>query len=48
MELDPADIRPNLLNWFVVGLMAITFIAAAKFIVAKYPLPGVTPLITSI
>jgi hypothetical protein len=48
MELDPADVRPSILNWVVVGLMAITFIAVFKFILAKWPIPGLSPLVTSI
>lgn len=35
-RLDFSDVRPSVLNWFIVGLMAITFIAFAKYMVNKY------------
>jgi hypothetical protein len=39
MELDFSDVKPSLLNWMIVGLMAITFIALAKFVVNHYSNP---------
>jgi len=33
------DFRPSALNWVTVGVMAITFIVLAKFLVNKYPNP---------
>ena len=33
MELDLADVKPSLVSFLVVGLMAIAFIALAKFAV---------------
>jgi hypothetical protein len=38
MELDMADTKASILSWVVVGVMAITFIIAAKWaanVVAK-------------
>ena len=49
-ELDFSDVKPSVLNWVIVGLMAITFIAVAKYLVTKYDNPFtefVRPLITS-
>ena len=37
MQFDFAEIKPSLFNWIIVGLMAITFIALAKFVVTQYP-----------
>lgn len=48
MTLDFADVKPSLVSWFIVGLMAITFIAFAKFIVNKYPIAGVTDVINAV
>lgn len=31
-----ANLKPSIMNWVLVGLMAITFIAAAKFAVNHY------------
>lgn len=31
-----ANLKPSVMNWVLVGLMAITFIAAAKFAVNHY------------
>jgi len=39
MELDFSSVRPSVMNWFIVGLMAISFIAFAKFAVGKYDNP---------
>jgi len=36
MTLDFADVKPSLLNWFVVGLMSLTFLSFWKFILAKF------------
>lgn len=35
-ELSFADVKPSVLNWLIVGLMALTFSAAAKFAVNHY------------
>jgi hypothetical protein len=42
-----ADVRVGLLNWVIVGLMAITFIVVAKMITAKYPIAGITEVVHS-
>ena len=36
MTLDMADVRPSVISWVIVGLMAITFIVFAKFAVNKW------------
>lgn len=38
----PANLRVGIYNWFVTGLMAITFIIVAKLVTAKVQVPGVT------
>lgn len=45
MNLDLADVKPSILNWVIVGLMAITFILVAKWIVTKWPIPGISDVI---
>lgn len=48
MNLDFADVKPGLMNWAVVGLMAVTFIAFFKFLFAIQPVPGMTELFGSL
>ena len=36
MTLDFADVKPSLLNWTVVGLMAVTFISFWKFVLSMW------------
>lgn len=38
-ELNFSDVKPSVLNWLIVGLMAVTFIAFAKFVVNNYDNP---------
>ena len=38
-ELDFSDVKPSVLNWIIVGLMAVTFIAVTKYLVTKYDNP---------
>jgi hypothetical protein len=42
MNFDMADVKPSLLSWFTVGIMAVTFIVFMKYLTAKYPTPGLT------
>lgn len=39
--LDFANVFPSILNWVIVGLMALTFIIFAKWITAKMGIPYV-------
>lgn len=48
MELDFSHVYPSLLNWGVVGLMAMTFIAFFKWALAKYPVPGLSDLVAMV
>lgn len=40
MELDMSDVKPSLLSWVLVGLMAMSFIVFAKFVVNRWPNPA--------
>ncbi len=35
-----ADVKPSVLSWVLVGLMAITFIVALKVVDSRWPVPG--------
>jgi hypothetical protein len=45
--MDMADVKPTVVSWFVVGLMAITFIVAAKMFVSRFNIPGLTEIVTA-
>jgi len=36
MDLDFADVKPSVVSWVIVGLMAVTFIVFAKFVVNRW------------
>lgn len=46
--LDFANVYPNVLNWLVIGLMALTFILFAKFFFSKINIPAVSDLVASV
>lgn len=48
MNLDFADVKPSVLNWFIIGLMAVTFILVFKWLMAKWPIPGVQDLANAV
>lgn len=48
MNLELADVRPSLLSWLVVTLMAITGIVFAKWLVVKVPIPGLSTLVAAV
>jgi len=45
MEL---DFKPSVINWLIVGIMAVTFIVLAKFVVNKWTVPGLTDVINAV
>ncbi len=48
MDIDLADVKPSVLSFLTVGLMAIAFIVLAKFIVTKWNVPIIGSLIQSV
>lgn len=40
--LDFADVKPGVLSWVVVGLLAVTFILFGKWATQKFRVPGVS------
>lgn len=42
---DFKDVRIGLLNWFIVGIMALTFIVVMKMITTKFPIAGVKEVV---
>lgn len=47
-KIDFADVRPSIVSWLIVGLMAVTFIVFAKFVTTRWPVKGLTEVIQSV
>ncbi len=43
-KLNFGDVRPSVISWFIVGLMAVTFIVVMKFVFTKYPVRGLSEI----
>lgn len=48
MDFDLADIKPGVYNLIVITLMAIIGITFLKWLFTKYPIPGVTEVVTGV
>lgn len=46
--MDFANTLPSLGSWFIVGMMAVTFITFWKFMLTKWSIPGLSDLFASI
>lgn len=47
MDLEFADVKPSVLNWLIVTLMAVTGIVFLKFILAKFPIPAISSVVAA-
>jgi len=49
LDFDFADVKPSVVNWVIVGVMAITFIVFAKYLFLRViPIEGVTQFVEAI
>jgi hypothetical protein len=48
MQFTMADVKPSVLSFLIVGLMAVIFISLGKFITSKYDIPGLTQLFQAV
>lgn len=48
MTFDMADIRPSVLSWLIVTLMAITGISLMKYLMVRWPIPGFADLVAAV
>lgn len=48
VSIDFADVKPSVLSWVIVGIMAVTFITFAKWLMTRYPVPGLSDVIASV
>lgn len=46
--IDVADIKPSVLSALTVFIMVAVTVPLAKYVLNRWPLPGVTPLVNSI
>lgn len=44
IPLDLADVKPSVVSFVTVGLMALVFIVVGKWLTQKYRVPGLTDL----
>lgn len=44
---DMATPKPSILTWVLIGLMAMSFSVLAKYLVARFPLPGVADFVNA-
>lgn len=44
LDLDFSDVKPSLISWVIVGLMATTFIVGMKYLFTRYPVRGLTEI----
>jgi hypothetical protein len=42
MTFDLADVKPSVLSFLTVGIMALLFVTLGKYLTAKYYIPGVS------
>lgn len=48
MKLDLADVKPSVLSWVIVGLMAVTFIVFFKYAFTRWHVPGLSEVFQSV
>lgn len=48
MDIDVADVKPSVLSWATVGIMATTFIVFFRWFFSKYTVPGLSDLFISL
>jgi hypothetical protein len=48
MNFDMADVRPTVLSFVTVGVMAVVFIVLFKYITARFPVLGLSDLAQSV
>lgn len=48
LKFDFADVKPSVVNFLIVGMMAALFIVLAKYAANRWHVPGLTPLVNMI
>ena len=47
-ELDMSDVRPSLISFAIVTLMAVAGISLLKFAMSRWPVPGLKQLVDAV
>jgi hypothetical protein len=47
-ELDMSDVKPSLVSFAIVTLMAIAGISLMKYLMARFPVPGLKQLVDAV
>lgn len=45
---DMADVKPSVLSWLIVGLMAVSFIVVAKWATTKWNVAGISQIMAAV
>lgn len=48
MELAMSDVKPTVLSFVTVTIMAVTGIVLLKWFVSKYPVPGLSEIVAAV
>lgn len=47
-DVDFADLKPSILNLIILLMMIVVAVNLGKFAMAKWPIPGLAPLVQNI
>lgn len=48
LMLDMADVKPSLVSWVIVTLMAISGIVVFKYVLARWPIKGLSDVVNAV
>ena len=48
MEMTLADVKPSVLSWLIVTLMAVTGIVLLKWTMSKWPIRGLSDIVNAV
>jgi hypothetical protein len=48
MEFDMADVKPSVVSWIIVTLMAVSGIAVLKYAMARWPVKGLADVVNAV
>jgi len=48
VELDMADVKPTVISWVIVTLMAVSGIVMLKYAMARWPVKGLADIVNAV
>ena len=48
ITMDMADVKPSITSWVIVTLMAASGIVLAKWLMARFPVPGLADVVNAV